>query len=170
MIGAGLKAGIVMGIVAAVLALLMGVMNILPAELQTIAGALQCCIWVVIVALWFVAGILGARFARAGLTTGGAAGVGAVAGAITQIIGGIVDSLMTLVIGFVHPSVAAIPPETMRQLTDLGMSPQDVQALVQYTSGPLGAVSTCLCCAGVGALIAAGLGALGGIVGKAIKK
>jgi hypothetical protein len=170
MIGAGLKAGIVMGIVAAVIALLMGVVNVLPAEFMAIAGVLQCCGYVVILALWFVAGILAARFARAEVTTGGAAGGGAVAGAITQVIGGIVDSLVTLVVGFVRPSVAAIPPETMRQLTDLGMSPQDVQALVQLMSGPLGAVTTCLCCAGVGAVIAAGLGALGGIVGKAMKR
>jgi hypothetical protein len=129
-----------------------------------IAGALQCCVYVVILALWFVAGILAARLTRAKLTTGGAAGGGAVAGAITQIIGGIVNTVVTLVVGFIRPSVASIPPETMRQLTDLGLSPQDVQALVQYTSGPLGAVSTCLCCAGVGAVMAAGLGALGGIV------
>ena len=170
MIGAGLKAGIVMGIVAAVLRLLIGVMSFLPAELLPIAGALQCCMWVVILAVWFVAGILAARFAQAKLTTGGAAGGGAVAGAITQVIGGIVNSLMNLVVGFVRPSVAAIPPETMRQLTDLGWSPQDVQALVQAMSGPLGEVTTCLCCAGVGAVMAAGLGALGGIVGKAMKK
>jgi hypothetical protein len=170
MIGAGVKAGVVMGVVAAVIALLMGVMNILPAEFMSIAGMLQCCGYVVILALWFVAGILGARFARAGLTTGGAAGVGAIAGAITQVIGGVVDSLATLVLGFIRPAAAAIPPETMRQLIDLGMSPQDVQALVQLVSGPLGAVSICVCCAGVGALIAAGLGALGGLVGKAMKK
>jgi hypothetical protein len=167
-----LKAGIVMGIVAAVVALLMGVMNVLPAELLPIAGVLQCCGYVVILALWFVAGILAARFARTTLTTGGAAGVGAVAGAITQVIGGVVDALATLVVGFIRPSVsiAALPPEAMRQLTDLGMSPQDVQTMVQLASGPLGAVTTCLCCAGVGALLAAGLGALGGLVGKAMKK
>lgn len=170
MIGAGVKAGIVMGIVVAVLALIVAGMNLLPPELLPVVSTLQCCGYVVILALWFVAGILGARFARTTLTTGSAAGVGAVAGAITQVIGGIVDSLATLVVGFVRPAVTAIPPETMQQLTDLGMSPQDVQALIQYTSGPIGAVSTCVCCAGVGALLAAGLGALGGIVGKAVKK
>jgi hypothetical protein len=170
MIGAGVKAGIVMGIVVAVLALLVAGMNLLPAQFLPFVSTIQCCGYVVILALWFVAGILGARFARVALTTGGAAGVGAVAGAITQVIGGVVDSLATLVVGFIRPSVAAIPPETMRQLTDLGISPQDLQAWMQLTSGPLGAVSTCLCCAGVGALIAAGLGALGGLVGKAMKK
>jgi hypothetical protein len=122
-----------MGIVAAVIALIMGVMSILPAELLAIAGALQCCVYVVILALWFVGGILAARFTSAKLTTGGAAGGGAIAGAITQIIGGIVNTVVTLVVGFIRPSVAAVPPETMRQLTDLGLSTQDVQALVQYT-------------------------------------
>lgn len=170
MLGAGLKAGIVMGVVVAVIALLVAGMNLLPAEFLPFVSMLQCCGYVVILALWFVAGILGARFAKTTLTTGSAAGAGAVAGAITQVIGGVVDSLATLVVGFIRPSVAAIPPETMRQLIDLGMSPQDVQALVQLVSGPLGAVFTCVCCAGVGALLAAGLGALGGLVGKAMKK
>jgi len=170
MIGAGVKAGIVMGIVVAVLALIVAGMNLLPAGLLPIASMLQCCGYVVILVLWFVAGILGARFAKTTLTTGSAAGVGAVAGAITQVIGGIVDSLATLVVGFIRPAAAAIPPETMQQLIDLGISPQDVQAWMQYASGPLGAVSTCVCCAGVGALLAAGLGALGGLVGKAMKK
>jgi hypothetical protein len=170
MIGAGVKAGIVMGVVLAVIALLVAGMNLLPAQLLPFVSILQCCGYVLILALWFVAGILGARFAKTVLTTGSAAGVGAVAGAIAQVIGGVVDSLATLVVGFVRPAVAAIPPETMRQLTDLGMSPQDLQTWIQLTSGPLGAVSTCLCCAGVGAVIAAGLGALGGIVGKAMKK
>jgi hypothetical protein len=170
MIGAGLKAGVVMGMVVGVIALVVAGMNLLPAQFLPFVSMLQCCGYVVILALWFVAGILGARFARAGLTTGGAAGVGAIAGAITQVIGGVVDSLATLVLGFIRPAAAAIPPETMRQLIDLGMSPQDVQAWIQLTSGPLGAVFTCVCCAGVGALIAAGLGALGGLVGKAMKK
>jgi|GEM_PF-1379708 len=170
MIGAGVKAGIVMGIVVAVIALPTGLMGILPTELQAIGGMLQCCGSVVVLALWFVAGILGARFAKTTLTTGSAAGVGAVAGAIAQVIGGVVDSLATLVVGFIRPAATAIPPETMRQLAELGISPQDLQAWMQYTSGPLGAAFTCVCCAGVGALLAAGLGALGGIVGKAMKK
>ncbi len=165
MLGAGLKAGIIMGIVAAVITLLVGVATFLPTQVMTFA---QCCSLVVFLALWFVSGILAARFAPAALTTGAAAGGGAVAGAITQVIGGIVDTLVTLVVSIVKPA-AAIPPETMQQLTELGLSPQDMQTLIAVTSpGPLGALATCLCCAGVGAVLAAGLGALGGIVGKAI--
>jgi hypothetical protein len=166
MIGAGVRAGIIMGIVAAAFALAMAAANFLLAGLAPLA---TCCSLLVIPALWFVSGILATRFAPAVLTSGTASAGGAVAGAITQTIGGVVETLATLVVGFLEPA-AAIPPETMRQLTELGLSPQEAQALVQYASGPVGAVLTCVCCAGAGAVLAAGLGALGGIVGRATKK
>lgn len=162
MLGAGLKAGIIMGIVAAVITLLVGVANFLPYQVMTFA---QCCSLVVFLALWFVSGILAVRFVPAAVTTAAAAGGGAVAGAITQVTGGVVDTLVTLVVGIVNPAAGM---QIMRQLTDLGLSPQDAQGWVAVTSGPGGALATCLCCAGVGAVLAAGLGALGGIVGKAI--
>jgi len=163
MVRAGLKAGIIMGIVAAVF----GVASFLPAELMRWA---QCCSLLVIPVLWFVSGILAARFAPAGLTTGAAVGGGAVAGAITQVIGGIVDTLVALVPGIVRPAAAAFALETTLHLAQLGLSPQDVETLVQSTSGPLGAVITCLGCVGVGAAIAAGLGAVGGILGRAVSR
>ncbi len=168
MLGAGLKAGIIMGIVVAVIALIMGVTGI---SSNPIMGLLNCFLLLVVLALWFVSGILAARFGPAAVTAGAAAGGGAIAGAITQIIGGIVNVVVSVITSALGLVTVQIPPDLMRQLGQAGATPQEMRSIVsmmQLLVGPLGIVGNCICCIGVATAIAAGLGALGGIVGKAI--
>jgi hypothetical protein len=165
MLGAGLKAGIIMGIIVAVIAAIMGVVGI---STNPIVGLFSCFLLLVILVLWFVSGMLAARFGPAALTTGAAAGGGAVAGAITQLIGGIVSVVMGAIMQLVAPVSSLIPPETIRQFADLGVSPRDFQTIMEFTTGPTGLLINCMCCVGAATAIAAGLGAIGGIVGKAV--
>jgi hypothetical protein len=168
MLGAGLKAGIIMGIVVAVVAV---ISNLVGLSDNPVLGLLTCFLSLVILVLWFVSGILAARFGPLELTGGAAAGAGAIAGAITQVIGGIVDVLASSVmqlLGLVPAISTQIPPETMRQLAQAGASPEDmrtIMSVVQLAAGPVG---SCICCVGIATAIAAGLGAVGGIAGKAI--
>ena len=163
MLGAGLKAGIIVGIVVAVIALVTGVAGI---SANPIIGLLNCCLSLVIPALWFVSGILAARFGPADMTAGAAAGGGAVGGAITQTIGGVVSVVVSVIMQFLAPVTARIPPDLMRDLVESGFPPE-VISMMQSTAGPLG---NCMCCVGLGVAIAAGLGAVGGIVGRAMKR
>lgn len=165
MLGAGFKAGIIMGIVVAVIAVTMGLTGI---SSNPIMGLLNCFLLLVVVALWFVSGILAARFGVAALTAGAAAGAGAIAGAITQVIGGIVDVVMTVITQALGLVTVQMPPDLMRQLGQAGMTPQEMRSIVSMMQLLVGPVGSCICCVGIATAIAAGLGALGGIVGKAI--
>ncbi len=165
MLGAGFKAGIIMGIVVAVIAVTMGLTGI---SSNPIMGLLNCFLLLVVLALWFVSGILAARFGVAALTAGAAAGAGAIAGAITQVIGGIVDVLMTVITQALGLVTVQIPPALVRQLGQAGATPQEIRSIVSMMQLMAGPVGSCICCVGIATAIAAGLGALGGIVGKAI--
>jgi hypothetical protein len=166
MLGAGLKAGIIMGIVVAVVDLLL---NVVGLSRNPILGMMACLLPLLILALWFIAGMLAARFGPATLTTGAAVGVGALAGAITQIIGGLVDVALTIVMEALGLAVAIIPPDAIRQMAQSGMPPEQIHAIVSLIETAAGPVGTCVCCVGVATVIAAALGAVGGIVGKATK-
>jgi hypothetical protein len=170
MFRAGLKAGIIVGIVVAVLVLLLT-----PAGLSNnpVLGLITCFLSLLILVLWFVSGILAARFGPAGLAVGAAAGAGAIAGAVAQIMGGVADVVLTVILellGLLPPVTAQIPPETMRQLAQAGATPEEIRSMlsvVQLLSGPVG---SCICCVGIATAIAAGLGALGGILGRATRR
>lgn len=168
MLGAGLKAGIIMGIVVAVVDLLL---NVVGLSRNPILGMMACLLSLLILALWFIAGILAARFGPAALTTGAAVGAGALAGAITQIIGGLVDVALTIVMEALGLAVAGaiFPPDAIRQMAQSGMPPEQIHAIVSLMETAGGPVGTCVCCVGVATVIAAALGAVGGIVGKATK-
>ncbi len=71
MLGAGLKAGIIMGILVAVVTLTMGVTGI---SSNPILALLNCFLLLGVLVLWFVAGMVAARFGPAALTIGAAAG------------------------------------------------------------------------------------------------
>lgn len=135
MFRASLKAGIIMGIVGIVVILLpLTALEIRPEALSDVAVMAEMLLVLLMnPVLWFASGILAARFgAAAALTTGAAAGAGALAGAIVQIIG-LIATGVTNFIFFATP--LHLPP--------IGF-------------------------AAVTIAIAAGLGALGGIVGRAI--
>lgn len=149
MFRAGLKAGIIMGIVAMVV----GVIPLSALEMrpEALGGATLVAevLFMLLMTLvpWFASGILAARFgAAAALTTGGAAGAGALAGAIAQIISQIAGMVMNFI--FFGEYLTAPPGAP--------------------TAPPVSAIFIVIACAGVSIAIAAGLGALGGIVGRAI--
>ncbi len=97
MFRAGLKAGIIMGIVGRVV---LGIaLSVRPEALSDVARMAQM-LFVLLVTpmLWFASGILAAHFgAAAALTTGGAAGAGAPAGAIAQIFSLIAQMVMNFI-------------------------------------------------------------------------
>jgi len=171
MVRAGLKAGIIMGMVAAVVDVILYVLG-LSGNLDV--GA-SCFLSLLRLVLWFATGILAARFgATAVLTTGEAAGAGALAGAITQIISRIADvvmNLITLALGLVSVPFSA---GTMQWLAHLALGPHDIVAFDYEIGLPLQQVayrvniSTIMFCVGVSIAIAAVLGAVGGILGKVI--
>ncbi|MBL7182937.1 MAG: hypothetical protein ISS50_00640 [Anaerolineae bacterium] len=161
MVRAGLKGGIIMGMVAAVA-------NVI----SYVAPELACFLSLLRLVLWFATGILAARFgATAALTTGEAAGAGALAGAITQIISRIADGVMnliTLALGLVSVPFSA---GTMQWLAYLALGPHDIVES-DYQIVPLQQiayrvdVSYIMFCVGVSIAIAAVLGAVGGILGR----
>jgi hypothetical protein len=154
----GLKAGAIGGAVALVLALL----SLIPVPV------LGCCILFLYVLLWLGVGALAARFGAAVVaqTTGEAAGAGAIAGAITGVIGGIFNVIVTAVqmaLGLGTQIIRQIPPEQLRMLEESGIPPE-----VLTWMGGIGGTFVC-CCLG-GAILAAGLGALGGLLYASIAK
>jgi len=149
MFRAGLKAGIIMGIVLMVVGviplLVLQIRGEAPGDVTLMAEVLLALLATLVP--WFASGILAARFgAAAALTTGGAAGAGALAGAIAQIISQIAGVVMTFI--FFAP-----------YLTEPPGAP---------TAAPVSPIFFAIGCPGVHIAIAAGLGALGGIVGRAI--
>jgi len=149
MFRAGLKAGIIMGIVAIVVGVIpLSALEIRPEALGDVTLIAEVLFMLLMTLVpWFASGILAARFgAAAALTTGGAAGAGALAGAIAQIISLIAGVVMTFV--FFAP-----------YLTEPPGAP---------TAPPVSPIFMAIGCPGVTIAIAAGLGALGGIVGRAI--
>ena len=141
MLRVGLKAGTIMGIVAIVVVVIpLVALEIRPGALSGVADlATILLVLLMSLVLWFASGILAARFgAAAALTTGGAAGAGALAGAIGEIISQIAGVVMHFIFDFTFDYIPVSP-------------------IFSLIGGP-----------GVTIAIAAGLGALGGIVGRAI--
>ncbi len=148
---AGLKAGLVGGAVAAVV---------------TVLGAVVPCVGCL---TWFVyigAGALAAYWLVPPRSAGDGAGAGAIAGVITGIVSGIFSMIMTAVMFTIKGGAAAamgqLPPEAMRQLTELGIDPRMFASI----GGVL--VFSAVCCV-IGFIIAAVLGAIGGLVFAMVK-
>jgi len=162
MVQAGLKAGLIGGVIALVLALI--------GQIPCLGGLLVCfgtlVLWIGVGA-WAVS--LGGEEIQ---TVGEGAGAGAVAGVVTATIGGVVNIVIGLVRATIFGAAAAasalgqIPPEAWRALRDLGIQPS---LFVRWTTG-FGGQLVCgsLCCL-IGIAIAAILGGLGGLVFKTMK-
>ena len=187
MLRAGLKAGIIMGIVATVVDVILYVVNLLimrhfGAEFlppgYNWLGMLLFVLGLLGLVLWFVSGILAGRFgAAAALTTTAAAGAGALAGAITEAmarIAHVVTNLTMLALG-----VVSVPfsPGSIQWLAQLGLRAGDgeLSLFAEMRNGyavwtdpaTVDRASACMFCVGLSVAVAAGLGALGGIVGRA---
>jgi hypothetical protein len=96
---------------------------------------------------------------------GPAAGQGALAGVIAGAIGGAVGLVLAVLqVGAFGTAqfLSQIPPDALRGMQDAGVDPGLIFA-------PLGTAVFGSCCFVVGVAIAAGLGALGGIIFAAMK-
>ena len=117
MVQAGLKAGLIGGVIAVVLALI----GLIPC-----LGGLTACFgtWV----LWIVVGAWAVSLGGEEIQTAGeGAGAGAVAGAVTAVIGGVVNIVIGLVRAAIFGATAVpsalsqMPPQPWQALQDLGI-------------------------------------------------
>ncbi len=162
MVQAGLKAGLIGGVIAIVLALV--------GQVPCVGGPIACLGTLV---LWIGVGAWAVSVGGVEIETAGeGAGAGAVAGAVTAAIGGVVNMVIGLVRAAVFGATAAagalsqMPPEAWRALRDLGIQPS---LFVDWTTGLVGQlVGGSLCCI-MGMVIAVVLGALGGLLWKTMK-
>jgi len=153
----GLKAG---GI-GAIIAVILNLVGIIP--------LIGCCTFILTLVLWVGVGVLAGYFGSKSnsMQTGGdAAKAGAVAGAVTSLVGGVAQTIIFAIQAAVSGSVQAlsqIPPEQLRQLRDAGIDP----AIFSSVAGVIGVGS---CCCIIGTLIAAALGAGGGALSPSFFK
>jgi len=161
MVQAGLKAGLIGGVIAVVLALI--------GQIPCLGGLIACfgtlILWIGVGA-WSVS--LGGEEIQ---TASKGAGAGAVAGAVTATIGGVVNIVIGLVRAAIFGATAAgalsqIPPEAWRALQDLGIEPSLV---VRWATGFGGALVGRSLCRLIGIVVAVVLGALGGLLWKTMK-
>jgi hypothetical protein len=131
----------------------------------------NCC---AIPAEWVAYGCIGALAAywvRPMRTMGAGAGQGALAGLIASAIGGVIGIGVDLVgskvmAPFYATTLRNLPPDVLRQMMDLGIDPR---LLTGGGQGIVGTMAGSATCCGVGLVIAAALGALGGLVFAAVK-
>jgi len=165
MVQAGLKAGLIGGVIAVVLAL-MGLIPCLGELIACFACFGTLLLWIGVGA-WAVS--LGGKEIQ---TVGEGAGAGALAGAVTAVIGGVANIVIGLARVAIFGATAAatafgqIPSEAWRALRDLGIEPS---LIVRWTTGFGGALIGGSVCCLVGLAIAAVLGGLGGLLWKAMK-
>lgn len=159
---AGLKAGLIGGVIAIILALI--------GQIPCVGGLIACfgtfLLWIGVGA-WAVS--LGGEEIK---TAGEGAGAGAIAGVVTAFIGGAASMVIGLVRAVVFGTATAasalsqMPPEAWQALRDLGIQPS---LFVRWTTGFGGAlVGGSLCCL-AGMVVAVVLGGLGGLLWKTVK-
>lgn len=154
------KAGLKAGLIGAAIILVLTLLNQIPG-----IGCV-CC------PLAFLAyagiGALAGFFLTPPRTTGNGAGAGAIAGLISGAAGGLVWIIVMAIqvaIGGTGGIMAAIPPDTMRQLVELGVDPE-MFAIFSGVGGV--AIGGGLCCL-TGLAVGAGIGAIGGLIFAAVQ-
>jgi hypothetical protein len=145
--------GVKAGLVGAAVAVLLSLMRIVP--------CIGCLASILGLALYVGVGMLAAYWLIPPRTIGDGAGAGAIAGLITALAGGVVSTIVGAVqftlMGGPEAVMRQIPPESLRQLEQAGVDPRIFASL----GGILGVEATC-CVAGL--VIAAVLGAIGGMI------
>jgi hypothetical protein len=141
---------------------LIGAAAVLALQLLGIIPCLGCPAWPLVYVAYGCAGALAAYWVPPLRQPGLAAGHGALAGAIAGAIGGAYGLFLALVVPavFVPFSFLSLPLETTR----VGSS-----ALWETLAAMLGSLTCGSGCYAVGVGIAAGLGALGGVVFAAVR-
>jgi hypothetical protein len=155
-----LKAGLIGGAVLALLSILLTFLG------QTLG--LECAIELLTLLVFAGIGALAAYWMPPIRQAGPAAGQGALAAVLAQLIGGIVLTILSVIrASFVDTSavISNLDPALLDSLVEMGLDVQVVETMM----GPAGAVlSGSLCCLG-GLIFAAILGAVGGALFAAIK-
>jgi hypothetical protein len=144
--------GVKAGLVGAAVAVLLSLMRLVP--------CIGCIASILGLAVYVGAGVLAAYWLTPPRTTGDGAGAGAVAGVITALAGGVVSIIVgaaQFTLGGPEAVMHEIPPESLRQLEQAGIDPH----LFVSLGGVIGIEATC-CLAGL--VIAAVLGAIGGMI------
>jgi hypothetical protein len=156
------KAGLKAGLIGAGAILVMTLLN----QIQIPGIGCVCCPLTLLV--YAGIGVLAGYYLVPPRTPGAGAGAGAIAGLVSGAVGGIIW-IVALAIQMAMTDTADImsniPPETLRQLTELGVDPQAFAAL----SGPVGGALTGGMCCLSGLAIGAGLGAIGGAIFSSIR-
>lgn len=151
-----LKAGLIGAAVLVVLNLL---------KLVPCVGVIACLLGFVV---YVVIGGLAAHYVPPTRNAGQGAGQGALAAVGAALIGGIVNLILVTVQATTLTSaelLASIPPDLLQQLEAAGFNP----GMLDRFAGPVGGLVTGSLCCGVGIVLAAILGAIGGAVFAGIK-
>lgn len=157
-----LKAGLIGGAVLIVLSLL-GLIPFL---------CLGCIVLVLEFLVYAGTGALAAHWMQPTRDAGSAAGQGALAAGVAALIGGVVDTIISLIRAAVVGTgevMSQIPPETFQQLKDAGIDPQAFESMMETFAGTGGALLCGSICCVIGLLIAAALGAVGGAIYTAMR-
>ncbi len=145
--------GVKAGLVGAAVAVLLSLLRLVP--------CVGCIASILGLVLYVGAGVLAAYWLTPPRTTGDGAGAGAVAGLITALAGGVVSvvvgAIQFIMMGGQAAVMSQIQPESLRQLEQAGIDPKIFVSL----GGIVGIEATC-CVAGL--VIAAVLGAIGGMI------
>lgn len=152
MFAAGLKAGLITGVILLALLALQFVFSLISLDLGNLFA---CLVFLAAVVFWFVGGIMAARFAGRS-----APGAGVLAGLVSSAIYGLANMVL-VALGFAAVAQQAevfLDPETLAILRDAGISPDTAVFAT-------GLVFVFFLCCIVVPVIAAILGAIGGLFG-----
>jgi len=148
------------GLVGAAVLFVLNLLNFIPCACV--------CTWFISVLAYAGIGALAAFWMLPVREAGSAAGQGALAAILASLVGGIVNTLVTLVqTASTSPEeiLSQIPPDMLQQFEQVGWDPRILETLAGPTGGLL---SGGMCCVG-GLILAAILGAIGGAVYAGIR-
>ena len=151
------------GLIGAAIVVVLKVLQLVP--------CVNCC---AIPAEWVAYGCIGALAAYWILpvrTMGAGAGQGALAGLIAAAIGGVIGIGIAVVGNAVFAPLQVamlrqLPPDVLQGMMEAGIDPR---MLSGAGTGAVETIGTSAVCCGIGLVIAAALGALGGLVFAAVK-
>ena len=135
-----------------------------------------CCTPLVMLAVYIGVGVMAASYMPSPRESGKAAGQGALAAVVASFIGGVINLIIMVIRSIFWSTTTQIgqlwtdlPPDMRYLLREYGIEPEFVHEMTQYASG-IGGTTVCgsICCLG-GILVAAILGAIGGLIYAAMK-
>jgi hypothetical protein len=135
-----------------------------------------CCMPLVMLAVYIGVGVLAASYMPPPRDSGKAAGQGALAAVVASFIGGMINLIIMVIRSIFWSTTTQIgqvwtdlPPDIRYLLREYGIEPEFIHEISNYASG-IGGTALCgsVCCLG-GILIAAILGAIGGMIYAAMK-